>query len=148
MPEFKKDRFLYRNTVTKKEHNTGALSAPDKSGFDVAPPPEFGGPRGSWSPEDLFVAAINTCIMTTFLHFAGRRKIDVLGYLSDAEGVLEKVDNKLAFSKVTIKPKIRVKVDHVEDAKKLLTLSEKHCLISNSVKSEVVIVPTIEPEKA
>lgn len=35
--------------------------------IDVATPPDFPkGMPGIWSPEHLFIAAINSCLMTTF----------------------------------------------------------------------------------
>jgi organic hydroperoxide reductase OsmC/OhrA len=48
----------------------GLLSSPDlQNGIEVAIPPEFpGGIKGVWSPEHLFVASLNSCLMTTFFN--------------------------------------------------------------------------------
>ncbi|MBI3191832.1 MAG: OsmC family protein, partial [Pedosphaera parvula] len=54
--------------------------------FRVASPPEFKGEAGVWTPEDLFVAAVNVCTMTTFAAFAQRLNLPVLSYRCEAEG--------------------------------------------------------------
>ena len=55
----------YTNTVTWKENKKGVLTSEGKPDLEVATPSEFGGPEGSWTPEDLLVASVNSCIMTT-----------------------------------------------------------------------------------
>jgi len=45
--------------------------------LDVATPPQF--PKGIervWSPEHLFTAAVNSCLMTTFLSIAENSKLE------------------------------------------------------------------------
>ena len=68
-------KFPYRTAVRWTEEHKGVISSPDKPDVEVACPPEFGGHEGYWSAEDLFVAAVNTCIMTTFLSLAEKRGI-------------------------------------------------------------------------
>jgi organic hydroperoxide reductase OsmC/OhrA len=95
----------------------------------------------------LFIAAVNSCIMTTFLAYAERNKLDFKSYKSDAEGVLEIADNKFMITEITIRPGIIVKNDpDIEKAKQLIEFSEKNCLISNSIISKVTIIPEIRLE--
>jgi len=92
MNEPRSKKFIYRNTVRKQDNGKGILIAAEKPDIEVASPPEFGGPGGTWSPEDLLVASVNACIMTTFLFFAKKDNIPVSFYESEAEEILEKVD--------------------------------------------------------
>jgi organic hydroperoxide reductase OsmC/OhrA len=111
----------------------------------VASPPEFKGPPGVWTPEHLFVAAVNICTMTTFIAFARHKKIPVVSYESHAEGMLEFVDSGYQFTRVALQPRVIVSdAAHVEQA--LATLQDAHnaCLVSNSIKSEVLLEPQVE----
>ena len=51
-----------------------------------ATPPEFRGHDGLWTPEMLFVAAVDGCIMTSLMP---ERNLDLLSYESRAEGRLD-----------------------------------------------------------
>lgn len=143
-PKIKTKQFIYRNSLRWLDQRRGLLSCPDKPDIKIATPPEFKGHSGIWTPEELFIASVNTCIMTTFLHFADKQGLKFLGYESDAEGILEKVEDKFMFSKIIVKPKILVNSNNeVEKAKNLIELSSQHCLISNSIKSEVILEANI-----
>ena len=101
-------KFTYKTTVSWTEEKKGILSSPGKPAIDVATPPEFKGHEGMWTPEELFVASVNICIMTTFLHFAQRENFEFLSYKSEAQGLLEMVEKKFMFSTIKVMPKITV----------------------------------------
>jgi len=61
-----------------------------------------------WTLEELFVASVNICIKTTLLHYAQRDNFEFLRYESEAEGILEMVENQFVFSEIKVKPKIVV----------------------------------------
>ena len=144
MGETRSKVFVYKNSIRWEGERRGIVSSDNKPSFKVATPPEFKGHPGIWSPEDLFVASVNVCIMTTFLHYAERNKLEFLSYKSDAEGVLEIIDNSFMFSEIKIRPLLEVKKDlDINKAKDLIELSEKNCLISNSIKSKVSVIPEI-----
>jgi organic hydroperoxide reductase OsmC/OhrA len=48
------------------------VEAPDVDEIVVAVPPEFRGPGGHWSPEQLFVGAAASCYAVTFAALAAR----------------------------------------------------------------------------
>ncbi|MCK4245498.1 MAG: OsmC family protein, partial [Candidatus Omnitrophica bacterium] len=88
------------------------------------------------------------CIMTTFLYYAERENLRFLSYESSAEGILEKGERGLIFSSIEVVPEISVKsVNDIEKTRDLLALSEKNCLISNSIKSKVTVRPEIQVNK-
>ena len=138
-------KVLYKTGVKWLGEKRGFLSSLDKPDIEVATPPEFKGHPGIWSPEDLFVASVNSCIMTTFLYYAEKEGIEFLGYESQAEGILERVNRQFAFSEIKIRPLVLVKQDtDIQRAKDLLERSEKTCLISNSIKAKVGVFPEIK----
>lgn len=71
-------------TLRWEDGNKGILAASGKPPLPVAPPPEFRGPEGLWSPEELLVASVNSCVMTPFLHHVNKERIAVSTYQSDA----------------------------------------------------------------
>jgi peroxiredoxin-like protein len=115
-----------------------------ETNVQVATPPEFKGHEGIWSPEDLFVASANVCLMTTFLAVAERAGLAFSAYESTAEGRLELVEGKFQFTTITIRPSITLKSgDDAARAKELIEKAEANCLISNSMKATVTLEPVI-----
>lgn len=114
--------------------------------IEVATPPEF--PQGMpdiWSPEHLFVAAINSCLMTTFLAIAENSKLSFLSFRSKATGKLEAVNGKYMISQVLLEPQVVIADEAQKDrAQRILEKAEANCLISNSVKSAIVFKPQVQ----
>ena len=135
----------YDTQVTWEAGRRGILSAPDLNKITVATPPEF--PKGEpniWSPEHLLVAAVNSCLMTTFLAIAENSKLDFVSFTSNGTGKLEKVDGKYLISEIELKPKVVLKnIKDQERAIRIIEKSEAACLISNSVKSKIVLSPEV-----
>jgi len=113
--------------------------------FEFASPPEFGGPEGIWSPEHLYVAAISTCLMTTFHAIADISNVDILEYTDDASGLLERGDDRLySMPRITLRPRIVIEDESmVEKTLRLIEKAEQVCLINRSISSEVVLEPTV-----
>ncbi|HSY77813.1 MAG TPA: OsmC family protein [Bacteroidia bacterium] len=137
----------YKVSVKWEADRRGTLSSPIlNQEIEVATPPEFPkGIEGVWSPEHLFVASVNSCLMTTFLSIAENSKLEYLGFESKAIGKLEIVDGKYMISEITIVPIVTV-IDKASEAKaeKVLQKAEANCLISNSVKSKIHFLPEIK----
>ena len=139
----KPKKFIYKTKLKWTESKKGMLSSHGKPDIEVATPPEFKGHAGVWTPEDLFAASVNVCIMTTFLYYAQKENVELKSYQSEAEGVLEKTENGLIFTAIEIRPEVVISSKDVEKTKRILELSEKNCLISNSIRSNVLLKPTI-----
>lgn len=77
-------------------------------------------------PEHLFVAAINSCLMTTLLDIAENTKFEFISFENNAVGTVEKLDGKLAVTEILLKPSIVVPtLKHEEQLRKILEMSEK-----------------------
>lgn len=134
--------YRYTTSVRWTGEKKGALTVAGKPPVEVATPPEFKGHEGIWSPEDLYVASVNVCIMSTFLAFAGRAALDFTEYESEAEGLLEFVDGRFLFTKIVVRPRIALRSG--EDrarAEEILHKAEANCLVSNSIRTEVTLEP-------
>jgi organic hydroperoxide reductase OsmC/OhrA len=137
--------FTYTTDLGSIGQRGGILRSPGKQEIRVSSPPEFKGEDGVWTPEHFFVAAVDSCAMMTFLGLASRHSLVVRGYSSQAIGVLEFVEGKYVFTKVTLEP--HVIVEHIEDlqkAKDLLEQAHRSCLIANSIRSEVIMKPLVQ----
>lgn len=135
------EKHTYSTAVEWTKERRAALSSRGLPTIEVATPPNFpGGHEGIWSPEHLYTAAAEVCLMTTFLSFAERANLDFLSYKSEADGILDKVEKSLLMTRIHIKPTITVanEADR-EEALKLIERAERYCLISNSMKSEVTV---------
>ena len=62
------------------------VRAAGKPDLEVSSPPEFKGEAGIWTPEDLFVGALNACILMTFVAFATQKGLEFASYECRAEG--------------------------------------------------------------
>jgi len=145
--KIKSKKFIYKNSISWQGERKGLLFAVDRPDIEVATPPEFRGHSEIWTPEDLFVASVNSCIMTTFLYYAEKQGLEFVSYTSEAEGVLEYREGRLIFSEIKVKPSVFVKQDSdIQKAKDIIELSKKNCLISNSIKCEVKVLPEIKIE--
>ncbi len=136
--------FLFYTSLRWKQGVEGALSAPGKPDIVVSTPPELKGPEGNWTPENLYIASIESCLMLTYLAYCRSRQVELSSYTSAAEGVLEPVSGVQVISKVTVRPKIVVKTEaHLAQAKEIAGFVHEKCFISNSVESDVIVEPEI-----
>jgi len=80
----------YQTEIVWRHERECRVSARDNPELTVATPPEFGGPEGVWSPEELFVASVGSCLLSTFLYFAYRFGLAFGSYSSTSTGRMEK----------------------------------------------------------
>jgi organic hydroperoxide reductase OsmC/OhrA len=138
----------YETTLEWTVERRGALTAPGRPAIAMGAPPEFGGTDDVWSPEHLCVAAVNACIMLTFMAVAANSKVSFRAYRATAVGTLEKVEGRgQVITRVIVRPRVTVAAD-VDRAKldRVLKLAEKHCFISNSLNATVTLEPEVVVE--
>ncbi|MFX1262894.1 MAG: OsmC family protein, partial [Promethearchaeota archaeon] len=76
----------YNVKVSWIHGRTGKFIIEGKPEITIASPPEFGGPEGIVSPEDLFVGAATSCLMTTFVTFTGKMRFDFKSFTCEGKG--------------------------------------------------------------
>lgn len=136
----------YKIRVKWDEGRIGTLSSDSLPDIKVATPPEFPkGVAGIWSPEHLFVSSVAICLMTTFLSIAENSSLPFNSFKCEAEGKLEKVDGKFMISEIELKPEVVVSEEKLrEKTVRIIEKSEKMCLISNSIRSKIILSPVIK----
>lgn len=139
----------YNVNIEWKNDRKGFMHSPELNDtIEVATPPQFPkGVEGVWSPEHLFTAAVSSCLMTTFLAIAENSKLEFVSFDVQSKGFLDQVDGKYMMTKVELYPTLMIK--HEKDrerAERILQKSEAACLISNSVKSEILMTANIVTE--
>ena len=93
-------------------------------------------------PEDMFVAALSSCHMLSFLAIAVRKRITVLSYDDDASGWLENEGGKLWMARVVLRPKILFETaPDTATVDQMHHLAHEQCFIANSVKTDVKVEP-------
>ena len=127
------------------------VSARDNPDLTVATPPEFGGPEGMWSPEELFVASVGSCLLSTFLYFAYRFELAFESYSSTSTGTMEKTSQGFRFTGIDVV--IAVTVSDDKATKKAFSLRlkekmEKYCPVSASLDCPVRLVLELSPRAA
>jgi len=133
-------KYKYDTRLEWTSEKKGVLRCEGKPDIMVACPPEFGGHPGIWSPEDLFLASVEVCTLTTFLWFANKEHVNLKSFSSEASGTVELVDGVFQFSSITIK--VRIGVSSEDDrarVEKMLKKVERACLITNSIQTDVHI---------
>jgi organic hydroperoxide reductase OsmC/OhrA len=114
--------------------------AGDRPTLHVAPPADFpGGVDDAWSPEHLFLAALQSCTMLSFLAQCARRRIEVTSYRSSAHGEVTRrdEDGRYAFERVTIAVVAGVEPGKVDAAHALTDRAERDCFIAASTTAEI-----------
>ncbi|HUU13224.1 MAG TPA: OsmC family protein [Terriglobia bacterium] len=141
----------YRTSVTWKGEHWGHIRMGNGPEMDFSAPPDAHGHPGVLTPEDSFVAAVNTCVMMMFLWTAERFKLDLVSYDCDAEGTkLIELDRTEIFTSVTLRPRIVLRVKDEERpavekrVRRALESAQKYSLVANSVKSKILIDPAIQ----
>jgi peroxiredoxin-like protein len=147
------DPHYYEVNVQWNSDRKGVMCSPELQNnstentcIEVATPPEFPkGMAGIWSPEHLFTSAVSSCLMTTFLSIAENSKLEFTHFSCKAKGKLDMQDGKYMMTEITLEPTVTLKnAADKEKAERVLQKSEAACLISNSIKSKVIMNAVIK----
>jgi len=111
----------------------------------AGPPPEFDGYKNVLTAEESFVGAINLCWVSTLLVMKEKLGVKVRSVECKTIGTVERPEKAYQFTKIDLYPKIEVDKDETDEKlNRLLDLSHRYCLVTQSVKSEVTIHPEMK----
>ncbi len=140
----------YHADVTWLGEHWGQLATGNGPEMRFSAPADAHGHPGVLTPEDAFVAAAGMCVMLMFVWASERFKVKLLSYECHTEGTkVVELDRTEIFTRLLLRPVIRVDAGEEEAsvvearARKALLAAEKYSLVANSVKSEIVVEPTI-----
>jgi organic hydroperoxide reductase OsmC/OhrA len=139
----------YHTTVAWKGAHWGRITLGNGPEMDFSAPPDAQGHPGVLTPEDAFVAAVNTCVMMMFIWAAERFKLNLVSYDCYAEGAkLIELDRTEIFTQVTLRPRIVVRAGEEQAAvekrvRRALESAQKYSLVANSIKSQIIVEPEL-----
>jgi organic hydroperoxide reductase OsmC/OhrA len=141
---------IYHTTVQWTGEHRGRIRMGNGPEMDFSAPPDAHGHAGLLTPEDAFVAAVNTCVMMMFIWSAERFRLDLVHYECRAEGTKQiELDRTETFTQVILHPKIAVRTEAagheriLHRIQRALDSAVKYSLVANSIKSKLVIEPEI-----
>jgi organic hydroperoxide reductase OsmC/OhrA len=113
-----------------------SISAKGKEFATVSPPPSFGGKEGMCTPEDIFAAALASCINTLFLLIAKNSQLELkkLETKATVKLTVEGME-KLIFTDVHFNMRVVLQNDNERERKKANTvygMAQKICPIRQS----------------
>lgn len=125
---------LYRAGATGSAVGAVTVSSAQLPVLETAPPPEFDGPGGVWSPETLLCAAMADCFILTFRAVSRAARFEWLTLDCRVEGTLERIERTPLFTKfVTFATLTVAQGADPAIARSLLERAEHSCLVSNSL---------------
>jgi organic hydroperoxide reductase OsmC/OhrA len=140
----------FEGTLAWRAGGSGVETGNHTMTFDGRPPlqlsgaPGYRGDPSKLSPEDLFVGALASCQMLSFLAFAARAGVTVLAYEDRTIGTLAMADKKMRMTEVVLHPRITVAAgSDVEKVLHAVHSAHEACFIANSVSSTVTVEPEI-----
>lgn len=119
----------------------GGTEIPASSSPHVVPLPYS--VEANVDPEEAYVAALASCHMLFFLHFASDSGLVIDQYADAPVGEMAKVDGKMMITNVELRPKVTY-ASNSPDADLEADLhhrAHEACFLANSVKTEVTVSP-------
>jgi len=138
-------RSIHKAVITWNEKNKTFLCSIGNKTIEIAASQESKRREGMLTPEELFVDSIEGFIKDAFMDSAKRNNLEVLSYESEGQGIVKKVEDKIMFTEIKIRPKIIVAADsQIEKARELIEIVGKNCFISNFITASINIEPEIK----
>lgn len=104
----------------------------------ITPPADLGGKPGFWTPEDLLVSAVESCMLMTMLSVVKKQRITLQAYRSEASGVMEKTPEGLRITRIDIRVAATVALaEEVEKMQRAVQIAERYCPVSAAVSCPV-----------
>ena len=134
----KQKSYLFKNMLLKKGDESTQAVFSSRGELEVGPAPEFEGSPETLNPEEMFIAAINNCLMTTCFYFVRKLNVHISLYHSEAKGYVEKQADAFRFTNVQARGKVTSRQPDIADrVPELANLAEKYSLVSRSVACPV-----------
>jgi len=122
----------YRIDGAGKKHSISGTAAP-----------AFRGEEALWNPEEMLVASLSACHFLTYAALCARARIPLVAYEDDARGTMAKVEGKVRFTEVVLRPRATIASGDAERARALHEKAHAHCFITNSVNFPVRHEPEV-----
>ena len=136
---------VYKNHSEWTGGHKGHIKMENGVELDFSAPPTLHGHSDVLTPEDAFMAAINTCYFMMFIWATEKFKIDLVSFECEATGkVTEFMDKTSIFKEILLKLKIIARNTTPEKINSAIKSARKYSLVAESIKAEVKIEPEIK----
>lgn len=107
-------------------------------------PVSFGGDPNRWNPEELMLAALASCFVSTFQAIATYSSLAYTDLEIQVSGEIEKTDSGFQFTSVSMRPRLTIADEEVRaKAERVLQKSERLCLVSRAITTPKTFTPEI-----
>ena len=131
-----------RLTGSPAAHAT--VSAEGLPDLRSAPPLDFDGPGDAWSPEQLLLAAVETCFLFTLQAVARASKMEFTSVELSGEGTVDKKDGVMRFTEIVLRPRLTVPPGaEVDRALRVMEKSKQTCLVAASLSTPIRLEPEV-----
>ena len=134
----------WRAGATGPAAGTHRVAFEGRPALEISAAPQYRGDPARLNPEELFVTALASCQLLTYLALAPRAGVTVLAYEDHPQGTLAIADRKMRMTEVLLRPAITVAAgtDEVK-ARALVETAHDSCFIANSVTCAVRVEATV-----
>lgn len=115
------------------QHNW--TSTATEAEIKTAIPPEFSGPGGGASPEDLYALSLGNCFLATFKVIAEKSKLNYELISVEVDLAVDYDEQKKLIMKSATLSAHLSRAENQDRALRLLQKTPDHCMILNSVKT-------------
>jgi organic hydroperoxide reductase OsmC/OhrA len=136
---------VYQAGAQGSATGTVLVSAAGLPDLTTAPPPQFDGPEGIWSPETMLIASLADCFILTFRGVSRAARFEWEKLEAQVEGTLERVAGVTHFTRYVTRATLTLKpgADRAK-ADELLERAEKLCLVANSLRGERILEMSVK----
>jgi organic hydroperoxide reductase OsmC/OhrA len=127
------------------ERRHAVACPPADAALALSSDPSFRGDGSLLNPEQLVLAAASSCQLLSFLAVAARARVGVISYLDEAEAEMPDQRGPMSIGRIVLRPHIVVRPGTSEARlRHLVEVAHRECYVANSLRSEIVVSPTIE----
>ena len=138
-------KFEVSATAGAGVENTWIAQSDQLPPIPSAIPPEFMGPGGGYSPEDLFALSVLNCLIATYKVYSAKASVSFQEIRGRAVVTVDKHPSESGFFMAHIEFFLDVSgSSDPTKGKKLLESAIKDCAVSNSIKSGTSFHITVE----
>lgn len=140
---------VYTARVTGGTFAYGELTSNRVPALRCAPPPQFEGPGDAWSPEQLFLAAVQSCFLFTFRAVARASRFEFVALEVDARGTVDRREGVTRFTDIGLNVALVVPAGTDRGRALAVLLKAKDaCLVSASISTPIRVNAAIHDAPA
>lgn len=138
-------QFAFAANLHWLQDNMCVMEAAGVNGqLHIATPEKFGGTGADWSAEHLFLGAICSSFMTTYIAYTKKMQFNITHFEIDVIGQIQIIKGIYQFTHINIYPKIFIINKLLKlKATQALKKTQKNCLVANTIKAAIIYHPEI-----